>query len=62
MYVPGDTLTYSLKIVSLLLYSQLLSHEFNPLIKYSQAGVTSVILRVVVEEDIEGEEFGGFCF
>lgn len=45
-----------------LLYSQLLSHEFNPLIKYSQAGVTSVILRVVVEEDIEGEEFGGFCF
>ena len=61
MHLPGDSLTYSLKIVSLL-YSQLLSHEFNPLIKYSQAGVTSVILRVVVEEDIEGEEFGGFCF
>ena len=59
MHIPGDSPGYGLrdlgvKIVSMLCFH--LSHEFNPLIKYSKTSGTSVIiLRVVVEEDIEGE-------
>ena len=60
MQVPVVVSHRYLKIVSKLC-SQVSSDEFNPLIKYSQTGVTIVIIiGIVVEEDIEGEKLGGF--
>ena len=66
MHVPSESPSYSIR-ESLqdslkVMFSYVFLHKFNPLIKYSQTGVTSVMLRVVVEENIEGEELGGFRF
>ena len=34
------------------------SYKFNPLIKYSETSITVVIIiRIVVEENVEGEQF-----
>ena len=65
MRVPSESPSYSIR-ESLqdslkVMFSYVFLHKFNPLIKYSQTNVTSVIpLGVVVEEDIEGEQPRGF--
>ena len=65
MRVPSESPSYSIR-ESLqdslkVMFSYVFLHKFNPLIKYSQTNVISVIpLGVVVEEDIEGEQPRGF--